>query len=154
MVSHESRVLMWILSLRRSGWDSPTDEVPELVRVTEMEPSSYGYKTSGSRVTLVTQTWAAASMDVDEDVVDDEVEVDEVVDVLSVVAADTADTISSTRIQPANRVLSFMFPPCFFITAFSRVPEEITREISSCRCRNSCNKGAGERYYIGIMRVG
>jgi hypothetical protein len=110
MVSQESRVFTWILSLRRSGCDRPTEVVPELVRVTEMVPSSYGYITSGSNVTLVTQTCAAASTDVDVvDDVDDVDDVDEDVDVLS--AADTAEAITRTRMKLAIMVCIFIVPP-------------------------------------------
>lgn len=76
-----------------------------------MVPSSYGYITSGSMVTLVTQTCAAASTVVDVSDVEDVEDVDDdVVDeVLS--AADTAEAIIRTRMKLVIIVCIFIVPP-------------------------------------------
>ncbi|MFA4877543.1 MAG: hypothetical protein WC586_09020 [Methanoregula sp.] len=60
--------------------------------------------------TFVTQTCAAASTDVDDVDVDD---VEDVVDDELSVAADTAETISRSRIQLVRMIFIFMVPPGF-----------------------------------------
>jgi len=94
--------MMWILSLRISGFESPTEVVPLFVRVTVIVPTSYGKKTSGSVTTDVTLTSEDASVELDE--------LDELVELLSV-AACTMGTISNNRIKLAIMVFFFMVPP-------------------------------------------
>jgi len=97
--------MMWILSLRISGFESPTEVVPLFVRVTVIVPTSYGKKTSGSVTTDVTLTSEDASVEPDEPD-----EPDELVELLSV-AACTMGTISNNRIKLAIMVFFFMVPP-------------------------------------------
>ena len=94
--------MMWILSLRISGFESPTEVVPLFVRVTVIVPTSYGKKTSGSVTTDVTLTSEDASVELDE--------LDELVELLSV-AACTIGTRSNNRIKLAIMVFFFMVPP-------------------------------------------
>jgi len=91
------------LSLRISGFESPTEVVPLFVRVTVIVPTSYGKKTSGSVTTDITLTSEDASVELDE--------LDELVELLLSVAACTIGTMSNNRIKLTIMVFFFMVPP-------------------------------------------
>jgi hypothetical protein len=98
--------MIWTLSLRISGFDSPTEVVPLFVRLTVIIPTSYGKKTSGSMLTDDTTTSEDASVELDVLV--------ELVELLSV-AACTRGTMSNNRIKLIITVFFFIFLPFFLL---------------------------------------